>query len=240
MKKFILILTMMTGFWAVNAKTLIVYYSYTNNVEKIVTELRKQIDAEVIEIEPAQKGLDYAANNYAIGSAQIAAIRNNPTDISSYPAIDPVNVNLEEFDTVIMAAPLWWSQMAAPLQTYLFLHGKEMAGKNIGLIVSSASSGISGVETDAKRLIPDGKFLSPSLWIRSSQTSNASSMLENWLKEINYEKLTSGIDLVNLDTTADFTVYDLSGRQLMHKAKSIDSLSAGIYIINGAKISISR
>ena len=240
MKKFILILTMMTGFWAVNAKTLIVYYSYTNNVEKIVTELRKQIDAEVIEIEPAQKGLDYAANNYAIGSAQIAAIRNNPTDISSYPAIDPVNVNLEEFDTVIVAAPLWWSQMAAPLQTYLFLHGKEMAGKNIGLIVSSASSGISGVETDAKRLIPDGKFLSPSLWIRSSQTSNASSMLENWLKEINYEKLTSGIDLVNLDTTADFTVYDLSGRQLMHKAKSIDSLSAGIYIINGAKISISR
>ena len=231
---------MMTGFWAVNAKTLIVYYSYTNNVEKIVTELRKQIDAEVIEIEPAQKELDYAANNYAIGSAQIAAIRNNPTDISSYPAIDPVNVNLEEFDTVIVAAPLWWSQMAAPLQTYLFLHGKEMAGKNIGLIVSSASSGISGVETDAKRLIPDGKFLNPSLWIRSSQTSNASSMLENWLKEINYEKLTSGIDLVNLDTTADFTVYDLSGRQLMHKAKSIDSLSAGIYIINGAKISISR
>lgn len=240
MKKFILILTMMTGFWAVKAKTLIVYYSYTNNVEKIVTELRKQIDAEVIEIEPAQKELDYAANNYAIGSAQIAAIRSNPTDISSYPAIDPVNVNLEEFDTVIVAAPLWWSQMAAPLQTYLFLHGKEMAGKNIGLIVSSASSGISGVETDAKRLIPDGKFLNPSLWIRSSQTSNASSMLENWLKEINYEKLTSGIDLVNLDTTADFTVYDLSGRQLMHKAKSIDSLSAGIYIINGAKISISR
>lgn len=60
------------------AKTLIVYYSYTNNVERIVNELRNQIDADVVEIQPAEKGLDYAANNYAIGSAQISAIRNNP------------------------------------------------------------------------------------------------------------------------------------------------------------------
>lgn len=38
-------------------KTLIAYYSYTNNVERIVTELRSQIDADVVEIEPAEKGL---------------------------------------------------------------------------------------------------------------------------------------------------------------------------------------
>ena len=240
MKRLVFILGMMIGCLSINAKTLIVYYSFTNNIEKIVNELREQIDAEVVEIEPAEKGLDYAANNYAIGSAQIGAIKNNPDDSSSYPAIDPVDVNLDEFDTIIIAAPLWWSQMAAPLQTYLFHNGKEMAGKNIGLIVSSASSGISGVEEDAKRLIPDGKFLSPSLWIRSSQTSNASSLLENWLKEIDYEKLTSGIDCVSSNVATDFTVYSLSGKQLMYKSKSIASLQAGIYIINGSKTYVSR
>ena len=73
--------------------------------------------------------------------------------------------------------------MAAPLQTFLFNHGSEMAGKNIGLIVSSASSGISGVEADARRLIPDGNFLTPSLWIRSSQTSNCHEMTAEWLKD---------------------------------------------------------
>ena len=158
---------------AARAKTLVVYYSYTNNVQNIVTALTGLIDADVIRIEPAEKGLKYEANNYAIGSAQISAIRNNPDDASSYPAIDPVNVDLDKYDTVIIGAPLWWSNMAAPLQTFLFENGAKMAGKNIGLIVSSASSGISGVEADAKRLIPSGKFLSPSLWIRSSQTSNA-------------------------------------------------------------------
>ena len=240
MKRIVFILVMMIGCLSINAKTLIIYYSYTNNVEKIVNELSRQIEAEVVEIEPTEKGLDYAANNYAIGSAQIGAIKNNPADSSSYPTIDPVNVNLDEYDTIIIAAPLWWSQMATPLQTYLFHNGKKMAGKNIGLIVSSASSGISGVEADMKRLIPDGNFLSPSLWIRSSQISNASSMLENWLMEIDYEKLTSGIDRVSNDVAAHFTVYTLSGRQLMYKSKSIDSLHDGIYIINGNKTYISR
>ena len=142
----------------IQAKTLEVYYSYTNNVDNIVTELTKQIESDVVRIEPAEKGLDYAANNYAIGSALISAIRNNPDDAASYPAIDPVDVNPADYDCIIIGAPLWWSNMAAPLQTYLFHNGAAMAGKKIGLIVSSASSGISDVEGDAKRLIPDGEI----------------------------------------------------------------------------------
>lgn len=167
-------------------RTLVAYYSYTNNVETIVNNLKTQIECDVVEIEPAEKGLDYAANNYALGTALLNAIRNNPNDASSYPAIDRVEINLDNYDTIIIACPLWWSQMAAPFQTFLFHYGSQMAGKNIGVIVSSASSGISGVVADAKRLIPEGKFLEPNLWIRSSQTSNSRSMIEQWLKDINY------------------------------------------------------
>lgn len=222
------------------AKTLIVYYSYTNNVERIVTELRNQIKVDVVEIEPAEKGLDYAANNYAIGSSQIATIRENPNDASSYPAIDPVSIDLSQYTSVIIGAPLWWSNMAAPLQTFLFQHSNEMSGKNIALIVSSASSGISGVENDAKRLVPEGRFLSPSLWIRSSQTSNAKSLLESWLQEIDYSNLTSGI--VDIKTGHDnrFTVYSLSGVRLRDNVESITNLPNGLYIINGKKILLTR
>lgn len=225
---------------ALQAKTLIVYYSFTNNVERIVNALSSQIEADVLEIEPAEKGIDYAADNYAVGSAQITAIRDNPDDAASYPAIDPVNVELSQYSTVIIGAPLWWSQMAAPLQTFLFHYGKELAGKNIGLIVSSASSGISGVESDAKRLVPDGKFLSPSLWIRSSQTSDARSLLENWLRAIDYDSLTSGIETVDGDSEEPLTVYYLSGMKLLENVVSTASLPAGLYIVNGRKMVLSR
>lgn len=220
---------------AAQAKTLIVYYSYTNNVERIINELRSQIEADVVEIEPADKGVDYAADNYAAGSALIAAIRNNPDEASSYPAIDPVTVDLTQYSTIIIGAPLWWSQMAAPFQTFLFQHGAEMSGKNIGLIVSSASSGITGVESDARRLIPDGNFLSPALWIRSSQTSGARSLLSDWLKAIGYGNISAGITETESDQDIRFTVHTLSGIRIAANTGSTAGLPHGLYVINGKK-----
>ena len=166
-------------------KSRILYYSYTKIVHTIVSDLQTQIEADVVRVEPAEEGLDYAANNYAIGSALIQAIRNNPNDAASYPEIKPVEVNIADYDRIIVGAPLWWSNMAAPLQTFLFQYGSQMEGKSIGLIVSSSSSGINGVESDARRLIPGGDFLEPSLWIRSGQTSNCHSMIADWLSQIN-------------------------------------------------------
>lgn len=185
-----------------------------------------------MEIEPAEKGLDYAANNYAIGSALISAIRNNPDKQDSYPAIDPVNVDFDEYDTIIIGAPLWWSNMAAPMQTFLFQNGSKMADKNIGLIVSSASSGISGVESDAKRLIPDAKFLNPSLWIRSSQTSNAVALISEWLKAIGYDNL-ADIESIASDYVTDknVAIYNLSG----HRLADSENLPKGVYIVRYTK-----
>ena len=167
----------------VSAKKLVAYYSFTNNVRTIVNELATQKDVDVVEIQPAEEGLDYAANNYALGTQLLNAINAAPNDASSYPAIKPVSVDLTQYDDIIIATPLWWSQMAAPMQTFLFNNGAAMAGKNIWMIVSSASSGISGVVADAERLIPNGVFQSNKLWIRSSQVPQAASMLNTWLLE---------------------------------------------------------
>ncbi len=167
----------------ISAKTLVVYYSYTNNVRTIVNELATQKDVDIVEIQPAEEGQDYAANNYALGTQLLNAIKAAPNDAASYPAIKPVSVDLTQYDDIIVATPLWWSQMAAPMQTFLFNNGAAMEGKNIWMIVSSASSGISGVVADAERLIPKGVFQSNKLWIKSSQVSQAASMLNTWLLE---------------------------------------------------------
>lgn len=237
MKRILLALAMIiSAIAAVQAKTLVVYYSYTNNVHNIVTELVKQIDADVVRIEPTDKELDYAANNYALGSALISAIRNNPNNPASYPDIDPVDVNLTDYDCIIIGAPLWWSNMAAPLQTYLFQNGPAMAGKKIGLIVSSASSGISGVESDARRLIPEGNFISPSLWIRSSQTSNSAYLISEWLKTINYSELSGIKDMCSDQNIANYTIFTVDGRLMGRDMLSLQNLERGLYIINGKKI----
>lgn len=162
-------------------KTLIVYYSFTGNCEAIVNTLEEQITADRLEIEPAEKGLDYAANNYALGTQLLNAIKANPNDISSYPAIDPLETSLDGYQNIIIVTPLWWSQMAAIMQSYLFQYSDQMAGKTVALIVSSYSSGISGVVADAQRLLPDVTWAGNALWINHSNHSNRGTLIENWL-----------------------------------------------------------
>jgi flavodoxin len=172
---------------SMSAKTLVVYYSYTGNCKEIVTSLTSQIQADVMRIEPADKTQKYEANNYAIGTALLTAIKNNPNDAASYPAIDPVSItDLSQYQNIIIVTPLWWSQMAAIMQTYLFNYGAQMAGKRVALIVSSHSSGISGVVADAKRLVPDCTWMGDALWINASNHSNRESLIRDWLPTLNF------------------------------------------------------
>ena len=168
-------------------KTLVAYYSYTGNCREIVNSLTAQIEADVLEIQPAEKELKYEANNYALGTQLLNAIKANPNDASSYPAIDPVNVSLSDYQNIIIVTPLWWSQMAAIMQTYLFNNSAKMAGKTVAMIVSSHSSGISGVVADAQRLLPNVTWAGDALWINASNHSNRSSLIQNWLPTQNFQ-----------------------------------------------------
>ena len=213
---------------AAQGKTLVVYYSYTGNCEEIVTSLTEKITADVLEIEPVEKGLHYEANNYALSTQLLNAINAAPNDAASYPAIDPVTTSLADYSTVIIVTPLWWSQMAAIMQTYLFNYGPQMAGKNVGLIVSSWSSGISQVENDCKRLVPNGNYFSKSLWINHSNHSNRTTLIENWLSEIKFNTVT-GIAEIKADELKPKGIYNLSGQRLIREPEH------GVYIVDGEK-----
>ena len=220
-------------------KTLVVYYSYTNNCHEVVTSLTNQIQADVMRIEPADKTMvstnrpqKYEANNYAIGTALLNAIKANPNDATSYPAIDPVSItDLSQYQNIIIVTPLWWSQMAAIMQTYLFNYGAQMAGKNVALIVSSHSSGISGVVADAKRLVPDCTWMGDALWINASNHSNRASLIQDWLPTLNFESGTNAVKSLTPDPSrrGEGSIYTLGGQRLAQAP------ARGIYIENGIK-----
>ena len=170
-----------------NGKTLVVYYSYTGDCRRIADELRSQLLTDVVEVTPKDKTQKYEANNYAIGTQLLNAIQSNPDNADSYPEIDPVNVNLEVYENVIIVTPLWWSQMAAIMQTFLFQNAQALAHKNVALVVSSHSSSISGVVRDAKRLLPDASWMGDALWINNSNRSNTASLVAEWMAKLNFK-----------------------------------------------------
>ena len=121
-----------------------------------------------------------------------------------------------------------------------------------GAIVNDSpffSSLISGVEADAHRLIPDGNFVSPSLWIRSSQTSNCHEMTAGWLEDtgLNTSSGITGASVGDspkvryadgmLTVSGQFDtlrLYDLSGRLVLTASTdetNVSQLPRGIYTV---------
>lgn len=183
------------GFETPGSKTLVVYYSFTGNCKALATVLAGYSGADVLEIQPAQEGLDYAADNYAIGSSLIAAIREKPNDPASYPAIKAVNRDAADYENIVIVTPLWWSNMAAIMQSYLFMEGSKLKDKKVGLIVSSASSGISSVVADSKRLVPEAKWAGEALWINNSNRSKSDELVKEWWDGLNKSEDTMPVEI---------------------------------------------
>lgn len=178
-----------------SGKTLVAYYSFTGNCKTLAAVLAGYAGADVLEIQPAQEGLDYAANNYAIGSSLIAAIREKPNDHASYPAIKAVIRDAADYENIVIVTPLWWSNMAAIMQSYLFMEGSKLKDKKVGLIVSSASSGISSVVADAKRLVPEAKWAGEALWISNSNRSKGDELVKEWWDGLNKSEDTMPVEI---------------------------------------------
>ena len=170
-------------------KTLVVYFTSSGNSQQIAETVKAQMpSADVIRIETVRETTndEYIANNYALGNELLQKINDNPESADSYPAIKPVEKDCADYDNVIFVTPLWHSQMAAPAQSYLFQNRSKLAGKYFGMIVSSWSSGISTVVSNARRLVPDVVWMGESLWINHSNHSNRASLIQDWLPTLNF------------------------------------------------------
>ncbi len=86
-------------------KTLIVYYSYTGNNEKLALELQKKLDCSLLKIEELKRRTWF--------TIALDLVFNRT------PAIKTTPCRLAEYDHVICVAPIWGSKIASPLKTFL-------------------------------------------------------------------------------------------------------------------------
>lgn len=102
-------------------KKLIVFYSYTNNTKKIAEQIQMATGADICEIETVKpyKG-DY---NSVVDQGK------QEVDRGFKPAIKPLRVNLEDYDTIIIGTPVWWYTYAPAVAT--FLSEYDLSGKTI-------------------------------------------------------------------------------------------------------------
>jgi len=165
---------------SISGPYLIVYFSRTGNARSIATEIQKQIGGDLVEIKTNNTYPSDYNQMLTVGQQEINAIDNNGT----YPGIQTSVASFEKYNAIFICTPLWWSRMSTPMQSFLHNNSSKMSKKKLLIAVTSASSGISTVIADAKRICPQSVFNENSLWVKSSEISNESSMIKTWLSTI--------------------------------------------------------
>ena len=202
------------------SKTLIAYYSQSVVIDGIVAELANQIASSnasifVQKIEPTNDRINSANSNSEVRDSVMNVISLYPNDANSYPTIRVVNVNISDYDNVIMVYPLWNSLMAAPMQTFDFINKDILKKKSIAYVEYDLY-GEAGPPANAKVL----RF-------NSSNIDDKSNVIEDWLGNSD----ATGILQIRKDKISTSKgVYDLQGRKLSSSGEH------GLYIIKGRKI----
>ena len=102
-------------------KSLILYYSYQGNTKRIAEMIQKEIGGEIARIDTVVPyGDDYDA---VVDQGQ----RENAAGYC--PELKPLQVDLSQYDTMVLGSPVWWYTFAPAMHT--FLKQTDLTGKTV-------------------------------------------------------------------------------------------------------------
>jgi flavodoxin len=103
------------------AKTVIIYYSFTNNTKMIAEKIQQAKGYEAIRID--------TVTPYTGDYNDIVNQGQDEVENSFKPEIAPAKIDLSQYDTIILGTPVWWYSVAPAVLT--FLTSQNFSGKTI-------------------------------------------------------------------------------------------------------------
>ena len=96
-----------------------------------------------------------------------------------YPVLKTHIDNLEQYDTVYIGFPTWWSSM--PQAMYAFFEEYDFSGKTIYLFNTSGGSGFAGAVNEVKKLEPNANVVENGLSVYWTSVGSSKEDILSWL-----------------------------------------------------------
>lgn len=177
-----------------NGKTLVAYFSLPENTETaredsaitvngerlgntqyVASLIQGHTGADVFRIE-AVKQYNTEDHQALIDDAQEEQRQNARPEIK-----DKVN-NFDEYDTIFIGYPIWWSDL--PQILYTFLESYDFTGKNVYLFSTNGGSGLAGTVSTITSELSGANVNSNAFKLHRNSMEDAPEEVETWLKQI--------------------------------------------------------
>lgn len=146
------------------------------NTQYVANLIQEHTKADVFRIEPVKQ---YNTSNHQelINDAQEEQRQNARPEIK-----EKIN-NFDDYDTIFIGYPIWWSDL--PQILYTFLESYDFSGKNVYLFSTNGGSGLAGTVSTITSKLSSAKVNSNAFKLNRNNMEQAPTEVEKWLKEIN-------------------------------------------------------
>ena len=119
-------------------KTLVVYYSATNNTETVAGYIADATGADIFELVPVEP---YTSDDLDWTNSDSRVSREHDNEsLRTIELEKSVPDNWDEYDTVFIGYPIWWGIAAWPTDT--FVKANDFTNKTVIPFCTSSSSGL--------------------------------------------------------------------------------------------------
>lgn len=112
-------------------KTAIVYYSLEGNTKFVATQIAKELNADLLELQSVKKYATSGPMKYVVGGKDAVTGKK--------PELELYSFQKENYDLIIIGTPVWASVCAPPIRT--FLTTENLTGKKIAFIACCGGGG---------------------------------------------------------------------------------------------------
>lgn len=155
-------------------KAIVIYYSYSGNTKNIALHIAEALNADtaVIDTVKAYEG-DYDA-----------VVKQGKDEINKgfKPPIKPINIDLSQYDTIILGTPVWWYTFA-PGSKDIYRKQQSCRKNNISFATNGGWLGhtLKDIAVECKGAsVKDGL----DLHFNGAKLMTDKAKLENWIKTI--------------------------------------------------------
>lgn len=130
-------------------KTAIVYYSMSGNTKFTAEKIAELMEADIIRIEPVNAYPDRGAKKFFWGGKSAV--------MGEQPELSPYDFKIDQYDRIIIGTPVWASNFAPPLRTFIH-ENKSIQEKKIAVFTCFSGGGADKAINKMKKYIGIDEF----------------------------------------------------------------------------------
>lgn len=155
--------------------TLILYFSMSGNTETVANYIHEEIGGDIVKLETVQ--------TYPEDYDELVDYAREEQRDNTRPELETTIENIEQYDTIFLGYPNWWSDMPMPI--YSFLDQYDLSNKTIAPFITHGGSGLSGTSANIANEEPDA-VVTEGLAINGDDVDDCQDEVNEWLDELNF------------------------------------------------------